>query len=39
VFSSPAPRFSQVVVAGRKVPEAAPALRDGFVRAMNELWS
>jgi len=38
VFSSPAPGFSEVYVAGRAVPAAEPALRAGFVRAMNELW-
>ena len=39
VFSSPAPGFSQVFVAGQAVPAAGPDLRAGFVRAMNELWS
>jgi formimidoylglutamate deiminase len=39
VFSSPAPGFSQVFVAGQAVPAGEPALRAGFVRAMNELWS
>ncbi|HXC41291.1 MAG TPA: formimidoylglutamate deiminase, partial [Burkholderiales bacterium] len=39
VFSSPATGFSQVFVAGQIVPAAEPALRAGFVRAMNELWS
>jgi formimidoylglutamate deiminase len=39
VFSSPAAGFSEVFVAGQAVPAAEPALRAGFVRAMNELWS
>jgi formimidoylglutamate deiminase len=38
VFSSPGTGFSEVFVAGRAVPAAEPALRVGFVRAMNELW-
>ncbi|HEX9718633.1 MAG TPA: formimidoylglutamate deiminase [Ramlibacter sp.] len=39
VFSSPAPAFSEVFVAGQAVPAADPAVRAGFVRAMKELWT
>ena len=38
VFSSPAPGFSEVFVAGQAVLVADPAMRAGFASAMNELW-
>jgi formimidoylglutamate deiminase len=38
IFSSPDSRFSDVYVAGRKIPANDPSLRAGFVQAMNELW-
>jgi formimidoylglutamate deiminase len=39
VFSAPAAGFGQVFVAGQAVPAPEPAMRAGFVRAMNELWT
>jgi formimidoylglutamate deiminase len=39
VFSTPQPRFSQVFVAGRAVPQTDPAMHAEFVRAMRQLWS
>ncbi|HWP11487.1 MAG TPA: formimidoylglutamate deiminase [Ramlibacter sp.] len=39
VFSSSGPGFSQVFVAGQALAGEDGAMRDAFVRAMNQLWS
>jgi formimidoylglutamate deiminase len=39
VFSSPDAAFSDVFVAGRRVQQSGPEVRDAFVRTMNALWS
>ncbi|RYX89807.1 MAG: formimidoylglutamate deiminase [Comamonadaceae bacterium] len=39
VFSSPAARYAEVYVAGRRVPAPPPRIAADFSRAMNELWA